>query len=103
MSVGGATALFAGGGAPVALTNGVHTLDFESGNCVMLATSSDLNEMVQLADGKVDRRGRFIVGSSDRTMKEARGKLYSLGSDAALREIDNDIYLLSIQRILLVT
>jgi L-arabinonolactonase len=89
----GSMALRRGGGALVALTNGVHTLDFESGACAMLATSSDLNDMVQLADGKVDRRGRFIVGSSDRSMKEARGKLYALGADAMLREIDNDICL----------
>lgn len=89
----GSMALCAGGGAVVALTNGVHTLDFESGACAMLATSGDLDEMVQLADGKVDRRGRFIVGSSDRTMKQARGKLYALGADAVLREIDNDIFL----------
>ncbi len=89
----GSMALRSGGGAVVALANGVHTLDFESGSCAMLATSSDLNEMVQLADGKVDRRGRFIVGSSDRAMKEARGKLYSLVKEAALREIDNDIFL----------
>jgi L-arabinonolactonase len=89
----GSMALRVGGGAVVALTNGVHSLDFESGACTMLATSSDLNEMVQLADGKVDRRGRFIVGSSDRAMKDARGKLYALGADATLREIDDDIYL----------
>jgi L-arabinonolactonase len=81
----------AGGSALVALATGVHTLDFESGACAMLATSSDLNEMVQLADGKVDRRGRFIVGSSDRAMEKARGKLYVLEGDATLREIDNDI------------
>ena len=89
----GSMALRAGGGAIVALTNGVHTLDFRSGACAMLAGSDDLNEMVQLADGKVDRRGRFIVGSSDRTMKQARGKLYAVGADAALREIDDDIFL----------
>lgn len=89
----GSMALRAGGGAIVALTNGVFTLDFASGTCEMLATSGDLNETVQLADGKVDRRGRFIVGSSDRTMKEPRGKLYALDLDATLREIDNDIFL----------
>ena len=89
----GSMALRAEGGAIVALTNGVHTLDFESGACEMLATHSDLNETVQLADGKVDRRGRFIVGSSDRTMKEPRGKLYTLGLDATLREIDDDLFL----------
>jgi L-arabinonolactonase len=89
----GSMALRSGGGAIVALTNGVHTLDFESGACAMLATSSDLSEMVQLADGKVDRRGRFIVGSSDRGMKEARGKVYVLDAEPTLREIDNDIFL----------
>jgi L-arabinonolactonase len=87
----GSMALRADGGALVALATGVHTLDFESGACAMLATSSDLNDMVQLADGKVDRRGRFIVGSSDRAMEQARGKLYVLEGNATLREIDRDI------------
>lgn len=89
----GSMALRAGGGAIVALTNGVHTLDFRTGACAMLAASDDLNDMVQLADGKVDRRGRFIVGSSDRTMQHARGKLYAMGTEAILREIDDDIFL----------
>lgn len=89
----GSMALRQSSGAVVALATGVHTLDFVSGECAMLATSSDLNEMVQLADGKVDRRGRFVVGSSDRAMKDARGKLYVLGANPTLREIDNDIFL----------
>jgi L-arabinonolactonase len=87
----GSMAIRAGGGAVVALATGVHTLDFETGACAMLATSTDLNEMVQLADGKVDRHGRFIVGSSDRGMELGRGKLYVLAGDPTLREIDNDI------------
>lgn len=87
----GSMALREGGGALVALATGVHTLDFDSGACAMLATSSDLNEMVQLADGKVDRRGRFIVGSSDRAMEKARGKLYVLEGNPVLREIDSGI------------
>jgi len=83
-----------GRSALVALASGVHTLDFETGACTMLATSPDLNEQVQLADGKVDRRGRFIVGSSDRSMREARGKLYVLDPGATeLRAIDDDIIL----------
>ena len=90
----GSMAIAADGNAIVALATGVHTLNLETGECQMLATSPDLNEQVQLADGKVDRRGRFIVGSSDRGMKEARGKLYALDPGAtALREIDNDIFL----------
>jgi L-arabinonolactonase len=90
----GSMAIRSNGSAIVALANGVHTLDFATGECRMLATSPDLNELVQLADGKVDRRGRFIVGSSDRGMKEARGRLYALDPGAtALRPIDSDIFL----------
>jgi L-arabinonolactonase len=87
----GSMALRESGGAVVALASGVHTLDFESGTCAMLATSADLNDMVQLADGKVDRRGRFIVGSSDRAMTQALGKLYVLEGQSILREIDSGI------------
>ena len=90
----GSMAIRKDAGAIVALSNGVHALDFETGDCQMLATSTDLDETVQLADGKVDRKGRFIVGSSDRKMKDPRGKLYALDPGAAdLREIDDDIFL----------
>lgn len=90
----GSMALRKGGGAIVALGDGVYTLDLNSGECALLATSPHLNDEVQLADGKVDRRGRFIVGSSDRGMKEARGKLFALDPGATeLRVIDDDIFL----------
>jgi L-arabinonolactonase len=90
----GSMAVRSAGGAIVALANGVHVLDFSTGACGMLASSGDLNSMVQLADGKVDRTGRFIVGSSDRTMKDARGKLYALDPGrGSLREIDRGIVL----------
>lgn len=83
-----------GEGALVALADGVYSLDFASGECTMLATSPDLNEEVQLADGKVDRRGRFIIGSSDRSMQDARGKIYALDPGASeLRAIDDGIVL----------
>lgn len=90
----GSMAIAQDGNAIVALANGVHRLDLATGECRMLATSPDLNQQVQLADGKVDRRGRFIVGSSDRGMKEARGRLYVLDPGATtLRPIDDDIFL----------
>lgn len=90
----GSMAIRKDGNAIVALANGVYTLEFATGECRRLATSPDLDDKVQLADGKVDRRGRFIVGSSDRGMKEARGKLYALDPGAsALRQIDDDIFL----------
>jgi len=90
----GSMALRSAGGAIVALANGVHCLDFSTGICTPLASSEDLNDMVQLADGKVDRSGRFIIGSSDRGMKDARGKLYALDPGSkTLREIDRGIAL----------
>src|SRR6185369_11442478 len=90
----GSMAIGRDGNAIVALADGVYRLEFNSGECTPLASSPDLDAQVQLADGKVDRRGRFIVGSSDRGMKEARGKLYALDPGAtALRIIDTDIFL----------
>ena len=90
----GSMALRAGGGAIVALADGVYSLDFDSGACSLMATSPELTAEVQLADGKVDRRGRFIVGASDRKMQEARGKLFALDPGASeLRVIDEDIFL----------
>jgi L-arabinonolactonase len=90
----GSMALRARGGAIAALADGVYALDFDSGLCRLLATSPGLSKAVQLADGKVDRRGRFIVGSSDRGMKDARGKLYAFDPGASvLRVIDDDIFL----------
>lgn len=90
----GSMALRSGGGAILALANGVYTLDFETKEVRHLATSRDLNDQVQLADGKVDRRGRFIVGSSDRSMGKACGRLYALDPGATeLRQIDDDIFL----------
>lgn len=90
----GSMAVRAAGGVICALADGVYALDLETGETSLLASHPDLNEMVQLADGKVDRNGRFIVGSSDRSMKDRRGKVYSLEPGATqLREIDDDIAL----------
>jgi sugar lactone lactonase YvrE len=90
----GSMAISLDGNAIVALVDGVYRLDLANGQCTPLASSPDLSEQVQLADGKVDRRGRFIVGSSDRGMKEARGGLYALDPGArVLRTLDTDIFL----------
>jgi len=90
----GSMAISRDGNAIVALIDGVYRLDLGNGACTLLASHPDLNEQIQLADGKVDRRGRFIVGSSDRGMKEARGGLYALDPGAgALRKLDADIFL----------
>ena len=89
----GSMALREGGGAVVALGNGVHTLDFESGAVEPLALLDPPDPELQLADGKVDRAGRFVFGTSHRTMKEPRGGLWSLGADHRLTQFDGDVFL----------
>lgn len=89
----GSMALREDGGAVVALGTGVHTLDFATGEVVPLALLDPPDPEVQLADGKVDRAGRFVFGTSHRTMKEPRGGLYSLGTDGALTQLDGDVFL----------
>lgn len=89
----GSMALRKNGGAIVALVTGIHTLDFATGEVAPFALMDPLDPELQLADGKVDRRGRFVFGTSHRTMKEPRGGLWSLGTDGALTQLDDDIHL----------
>jgi sugar lactone lactonase YvrE len=89
----GSMALREHGGAVVALGTGVHTLDFATGAVEPLALLDPPDPEVQLADGKVDRAGRFVFGTSHRTMKEPRGGVYSLGPDGALVQLDGDVFL----------
>jgi sugar lactone lactonase YvrE len=89
----GSMALREQGGAVVALGTGVHTLDFLTGAVEPLALLDPPDPDVQLADGKVDRAGRFVFGTSHRTMKEPRGGLFSLGPDRKLTQLDGDVFL----------
>ena len=87
----GSMALREGGGAIVALGSGVHSLDFENGEVASIALI-DPDPDVQLADGKVDRAGRFVFGTSDRKMALPKGGLYSL-DHGRLTQLDGDIHL----------
>lgn len=80
-------------GAIVALVNGIHTLDFETGAVEPLALLDPPDPELQLADGKVDRRGRFVFGTSHRKMQLPLGGLWGLDTDGKLRQIDDDIHL----------
>jgi sugar lactone lactonase YvrE len=86
----GSMALRESGGAIVALASGVHSLDFATGEVAPIAANPDAG--VQLADGKVDRAGRFVFGTSDRKMAEPKGGLYSL-KRGRLTQLDDDIHL----------
>ncbi|HTN60810.1 MAG TPA: SMP-30/gluconolactonase/LRE family protein [Devosia sp.] len=87
----GSMALREGGGAIVALADGMYSLDFESGETALLARPEGLDPRVQFNDGKVDRNGRFVVGTTDSMAKEPLGSVYSFGADHRLQVIDDDI------------
>jgi L-arabinonolactonase len=89
----GSMALREQGGAVVALRDGIYSLDFASGAIEPHALPKDLNPRVQFNDGKVDRRGRFIVGSGDSQLRDTQsiGSLYRLDKNASLTELDTKI------------
>jgi sugar lactone lactonase YvrE len=88
----GSMALRAKGGAIVALGSGVFALDFATGAVKPHALLDPPDPELQLADGKVDRRGRFVFGTSHRTMKLPNGGLWSLEA-GKLTQLDGDIFL----------
>lgn len=89
----GSMALREKGGAILALKDGISTLDFSTGEVKLLAAAEHLHPRAQMNDGKVDRAGRFIVGSGDSDLRDTRpyGSLYSLGRDATLKTLDREI------------
>lgn len=89
----GSMALRQQGGAIVALVSGVHSLDFATGAVEPLALMEPANPAIQLADGKVDRAGRFVFGTSHRQAKEPIGGLWSLGTDGRISQLDGGLIL----------
>jgi sugar lactone lactonase YvrE len=89
----GSMALREQGGAIVALPDGIHSLDFDTGVVVPLALLDPLDPAIQLADGKVDRAGRFVFGTSHRQAREPIGGLYSLGTEPAIAQLDRALIL----------
>ena len=93
----GSLALRRQGGAVVALESGLNLFDFKTGKAEVIANPEDGKDHVRLNDGKVDSRGRFIVGSLDMAMfgpnrpAQARGRLYRLDPDLSLHVLDTGI------------
>ena len=87
----GAMALRAGGGAIVALADGFHALDLDTGETAAIHDPEPGRPGNALNDGKVDPRGRFVCGSMD--MGEARptGALWRLDPDLTVAKLDDGI------------
>jgi sugar lactone lactonase YvrE len=93
----GSMALRRQGGAVLALETGFHQFDFGSGETELIDNPELGLDHVRLNDGKVDRQGRFIVGSLDMAMfspdppPAPRGSLYRLDPDFTVTRLETGI------------
>jgi len=87
----GSMALREAGGALVALANGLHLFDFEAGKLTFVADPESDKPNNCLNDGKVDRQGRFVVGSMDSNERDPTGGLYLVDTDLGVSQLDDGI------------
>jgi len=76
----GSFALRKGGGAVLASDRGLELFDFETGALTMIAYPEGKLPHTRFNDGKVDSRGRFVVGEIN-LKGEAVGRFYRLEAD----------------------
>ncbi|MHB9351158.1 SMP-30/gluconolactonase/LRE family protein [Pseudomonas amygdali pv. morsprunorum] len=80
-----------GDAALVALQTGIYNLDLPTGDIELIVDPEPGLPDNRLNDGKVDRHGRFIVGSMDTREDQASAKLYRLDPDLSLHTLDEGI------------
>ncbi|MEO0384366.1 MAG: SMP-30/gluconolactonase/LRE family protein [Pseudomonadota bacterium] len=80
-----------GQGAIVSLQDGFYTLDFKTGDCELFHDPEPGLSANRLNDGKVDRRGRFFVGSMDTMEEGPSGALYRVDPDFSVTKVDDGI------------
>ena len=80
-----------GEGAIVSLQQGFHRLDFNTGDCELFHDPEPDLPDNRLNDGKVDRRGRFFVGSMDTMEDGPSGALYRVDPDFTVSKVDQGI------------
>ena len=78
-------------GAIVSLARGLHVLDFKTGDVSLIADPEPDRPNNRLNDGKVDKQGRFIVGSMDTMEEGPNGALYRLDPDLTVTKLEAGI------------
>lgn len=76
----------------VAFRIGLAIVSLDTGQETKLATTIDYG-VERFNDGKCDRRGRFFAGTMDKTMKDAIGSLYRVGTDRSVTRMAGGIRL----------
>lgn len=87
----GSMCLRARGGAIVALTDGFHALDLDTGETVHLVDPEPDRLHNRMNDGKVDPGGRFLCGSMDTGEVAPTGSLWRLDPDRSVHELATGI------------
>jgi L-arabinonolactonase len=85
-------ALRQAGGAVLAMGDSICTLDFDSGSITPVASAQQPSQAI-FNDGKVDRRGRFVIGSccTDLVNPQPIGGVFSLGADHKIARLESNI------------
>jgi sugar lactone lactonase YvrE len=78
------------GGALVALQNGIHKLDTETGTLSLIVNPLP-DPGLRFNDGKCDPSGRFWVGSNALDSRRRGASLYRLDSDGSVHEMLNSV------------
>jgi L-arabinonolactonase len=88
----GAMALREAGGAVLAMGDSICTLDFDTGSVTRITSARQPSQAV-FNDGKVDRRGRFVVGSccTDLVNPQPIGGVFSLGANQEVVRLESNI------------
>ncbi|MFT3702401.1 MAG: SMP-30/gluconolactonase/LRE family protein [Agriterribacter sp.] len=79
-----------GGGALVALQNGIHFINTENGSLHLLVNPLP-NSNIRFNDGKCDPQGRFWVGSMHLDQTESAASLYRLDTDGTVHEMVDQV------------
>jgi L-arabinonolactonase len=87
----GSLCLRRSGGAIVSLARGLHVLDFKTGDASLICDPEPDRPNNRLNDGKVDKHGRFIVGSMDTMEEGPNGALYRLDPDLTVTTLETGI------------
>jgi len=87
----GAMALRKDGGAVLALADGFHFFDFESGRLELIQRIDADQPRSRLNDGKCDRRGRFFAGGMDDQEELPICGLWRLDPDLSVTRVESGI------------
>ena len=87
----GCAALRASGGFVLAMDNGLHAFDPDSGTLELLAHPEPDPPTNRYNDGRCDRRGRFWLGTMDCDIRGPTGSLYRIGPDRSVQKMFDGI------------